>query len=149
QGRIDTGHKTLSSRLLVARRTADLAGEEESAHPLDLERRFELMRKHEVVFDCIARAQHVRVLESPQGAHEFDLNVFGHARRETVDIDLRYGATFRLDEDVVGCALGKLHHFVFDRRTITGTGAADLPGIARRSAEVLANDVMSALVGAG
>jgi hypothetical protein len=74
---VHPGDQTLRSGLFISRRAADLAGEKEPGHRLQLERGLELMRQHEVVLDGVAGADHLGALETAHGAHELELNSSG------------------------------------------------------------------------
>jgi len=56
---------------------------------------------------------------------------------------------FRLDEYLVLILVGKAMDLVFDRRAVTRANAFDDPGVHRRAIQVLADDVVGALVGMG
>src|SRR5436309_1804681 len=146
---VNAGHEALGRRLLVTGRAAYLTGKEQPRDALHLQRRLELVREHEVVFHGVAGAKHLGPFQPAQGAHEFKLDLLGHARREPVDVDLRRLPALGLDEDMVRFAVGKLHHLVLDRGAVARTGAADLARVERREVEMVADHAVGARVGAG
>ncbi len=139
---IDTGDQTLRRGLLVTRRAADLAGEEEPRHALHLERAVELVRQHEVVLDGVARAQHLGALEPAHRADEPKLHVLGQARRHAVHVDLGHVAALGLEEHLVGIAFGELHHLVLDGWAVARPAALDAPRVERRVVQIRADDAV-------
>jgi hypothetical protein len=72
------------------------------------------------------------------------LNVARQAHRQAVDVDLVHIQAFRLQENLVALAVGKAHHFVFERRAIARTDAGNLSVVQRRSPDVLPHEIVRA-----
>ncbi len=104
-------------------------------------------RIEEVVFDGVAGARDVGVLEAANGAHEVDLHVERQAGRDAVRIHLVRVEAFGLDEDLMRGPVREARHLVFDRGTIARSHALDEPGEHRRARTRAADDVVGALVG--
>ena len=68
EGRVDPGHQSLGGGFLVAGRAVDLPGEVEPRDRLGFQRRQELRRRGVIVFDRIAPAQDLRVLQARECA---------------------------------------------------------------------------------
>ncbi len=50
---------------------------------------------------------------------------------------------FRLNEELVGCTVGKLDHFIFDGRAIPRPRALNLPGVEGRPVQISPNNLVS------
>ena len=143
---VDAGEDPLRRGLLVAGRAIDLAGEEEAADRLRLERRAQRARIEVVVLDRVARTQQVRVLAAGDRAHERPLHVEGQRRRDPVRIDLVRREALGLEEDLMARAVGEAHDLVLDRRAIARPDALDHAGEERRAIEAAADDLVRPLV---
>src|SRR6185503_8002622 len=67
-------------------------------------------------------------------------------RRDAVRVDLVSVIAFRLKENLMTRLFGKLHHLVFNRRTITRPDAFDFSAVERRFVEVAPYRVMHGFV---
>ena len=145
--RVDAGDEALRGGFFVTRGAVDLAREKQARERLGLERRLEIARIEEVVFDGVARPRDVRVLEAADGAHEFELHVVRQAGRDAVRIHLVRVQAFGLDEDLVRGLVGESNYLVFDARAVARAHAFDLAGEHRRAIGGGADDLVRALRG--
>jgi len=125
---VDAGDQALRGRLFVTRGPVDLAREVQVAQRFRFQRRLEIARIEEVVFDGVTRARDVRTLETLDGVHELHLHVVGQAGRNTVGIHLVRVEPFGLDEYLVRGLVGEPHHLVLDARAVARADAFDLAG---------------------
>ena len=95
-----------------------------------------------VVFDGIARTEHLGVFETRNLAHGAELYIFRKARAESVDIDFTCVPTFRLYENLVTVLVGKTVDFVFDARAISRPQTPQPPIEHGRAVEALAQQIM-------
>ena len=123
---VDAGHQSLRRGLFVSGRAVDLPGEEQPGDPMRFERRLQLRRLDEVVFDRIPGPQHRGVLEAGQRANDVVLDVARQRHRKAVDVDLVDVEPFRLEIDLVPLAIREPHDLVFERRTVARTDAVNL-----------------------
>ena len=136
QSRVQARDNSLRRRLLISGRAVDLSGQEETRQALGLQRRLEFARIDMVVFDGIARPDHLHPLESGNGREDRELNLFRQRGRDAVGIDRGVVEPFRLQEDLVAVAVAEPDDLVLDRGTIARTAALDLTGIHRRAMHV-------------
>ncbi len=146
---IEPGDQALPRRFLIAGGAVDLAGEKETWHPPGLERRLQLARIDVVVFDRITRPQHLGLLQAGNGRDQRPLHLLRQGGRDAIRIDGRIVEPFRLEENLMPVALAEAHDLVLDRRAVARAAARDLARIHGRAMDVVANDAMGRLVGAG
>jgi hypothetical protein len=76
-----------------------------------------------------------------------DLHVDGEARRDPIGVDLTGMQALGLQEELMTLLVGKSNDLVFDRGTIPGPYAIDVPGKHGRPMQVFPNDVVGLFVG--
>src|SRR5690606_23276267 len=143
---IDAGQQSLRRRFLVARRSVDLAREEETPDRPGLERSLQRPRIEIVVLDRIAGTQQMRILETGDRADQLELDVERKAGRDSVGIDLVRRQALGLEEDLMRGLGGETLDLVLDRWAIARTDAIDDAGIERAPVEATANDLVRTLV---
>ena len=143
---VDPRHQTLRGRLLVTRRSVDLAREKETRHAVRLQAGPQLGRLDEVVFNRVAGPQHHRLFQPRQRMHEIVLDLRRKTHREAVDVDLVDVQTLRLEKNLVPLAVRKPHHLVFERRAIARADTGDLAVEQRRVVDVGANQLVNPVV---
>ena len=109
----------------------------------------QIARIEVVVFDGIAGARDVGLLEAADGTHQRQLHVERQAGGDAVGIDLVRVQPFRLEEDLVAVLVGEAHHLVLDGRAVARPDAFDDAGVHRRAVQAGADDFVGALVGVG
>ena len=144
---VEAGDQALRGGFLVAGGAVDLAGEVQAGDRLGFQPRVEPARIEIVVFDRVAGAGDVGVLEPGNRMHQRQLHVVRQRGGDAVRIDLERVQSFGLDEDLVRRLLGEAHHLVLDRRTVARADALDLAGVQRRAVQCAANDPVGALAG--
>ena len=118
QRRVDAGHQALAGGFFVARGAVDLAGEEQAGDFLGFERALEFRGIDGVVFDGVAGAQHLGVLEAGDRVQNCKLHFDRQRCAHAVDVDLVRVQAFGLEEELVRRLVGKLDDLVFDRRAV-------------------------------
>src|SRR5206468_9672307 len=108
-------------------------GQEEARQAPGLQRRLEFAGIDMVVFDGVARPDHLRLLESGNGREDRELNLFRQRGRDPVGIDRGVVEPLRLQEYLVAVAIAEADDLVLDRGTIARATALDLTGIHRRA----------------
>ena len=68
----------------------------------------------------------MRIFESRDRVHEFDLNIVGETGRYAIRIQFARIQPLRLDEDLVAAPVGEPDHLVLDGRAIARARAFDL-----------------------
>src|SRR4029079_6996558 len=114
---------------------------------LGLQRRLEIARIEEVVFDGVTGARDMRVFKALDRAHEFELHVVRQTGGDAVRIHLVGVQAFGLDKNLVRGLVREPHDFVFHRRAVARTYTFDLAGEHRRAIRGGANDGVRALRG--
>ena len=146
---IEAGQQALRGGFFIAGGAVDLAGEEQAADGLGLQRVLQPARIEEVVFDRIARAGDVRVLEATHAADQRQLHIERQRGGDAVGIDLDHVQPFGLDEDLVAGLLGEAHHLVLDGGAVARADALDLAAVQRRAVQRVADDLVGTLAGMG
>ena len=118
RGGIETGRETLGSGFLVTGRAVDLAGQEQSRQVSNLQRLVEPPRIDELIFDRIAGPDDLGALQAGDRADERLLHVCRKRSRYAVGIDQGIIQPLRLEENLMGVAIGEALHLVLDRGTI-------------------------------
>ena len=136
EGSVGSGHDPLCRRLLVAGRAVDLPGQEQAGDLLARERRCELIGGGVVVFHGIAVAHDPGVFEPRHEADHRVLHIPRQARRDPVDIHLLRPPPLRLEEQLMGFAVGEPHHLVFNARAVARPARLDLAAVHRRPVEI-------------
>ncbi|MNM68087.1 hypothetical protein D3C81_796370 [compost metagenome] len=146
---VQTGHQPLGGRLFIACSAVDLAGEEEVWNAFALHVGLEISRIEEVVFDGVAGAGDVGILEATDRTDDLHLYVERQAGGDPVRVEFVGGQAFRLDEDLVRRLVGEAGDLVLDRRAVTGAYPLDHPGIHGAAIQVVADHLVGLLVGVG
>ena len=120
---VDAGHQPLGGGLLVAGGAVDLAGEVEAFDRLRFQRRVQLRRRGVVVFDGVAPAQHLGVLQAGDEAEHPLLHVLGQAGGDAVAVIFERVAAFRLQENLVAVLVGEADDLVLDGRAVARPAA--------------------------
>ncbi len=138
---VDAGDQALRRRFLVARRPVELAAVEQSRDPARLERVAQLGRWHVIVFDRVARPEHLGRFEPRQRVQHRELHLGGQRRREAADVERLARPALGLDEDEMCGVVGELDDLVFDRRAVARADAADqVESVERRAVQVRAHE---------
>ena len=148
-GGVDAGDDALSGGFFVAAGAVNLSGEEEAGEVLAHEVRRELEGVGHVVFDGVAGAEHLHVFQSDYRAEELDLDGGGEGGGDSLDVDFLAGPGFAFEPDGVFVFVGESDDFVFDAGAVAGADAFDAAAVHGGFAEVGADEVVGALVGAG
>ena len=112
--RIGTGDQALCTGFLVTGGAVDLPGKIKSLDKTGFQRRAQVARIEIVVFDGIARAGNLRLLETEHAVDHLLLHVEGQAGGNTVRVNLAQLQTFGFDKYLVRRLVGKPHDLVFD-----------------------------------
>ena len=145
--RIQSGEKPLDCGLLVPRGAVDLAGEEQAAKRLRLERGVEVAWIEIVVLDGVSRPHDVSVLQPADRVHQVELNVERQTRGDAVRVELVRRQALRLDENLVARLAGEAVHLVLDGGAVARTDALDHAGKHGRAIEGPPDDFVCALIG--
>src|SRR5262249_437745 len=124
----------------------DLSCKVKATNALRLERRLQVARVEEVVFDRVPRPKNVRVLEALDRPDQRELYVEWQAGRDAVRVDFLRRQSLRLEQDLVARLAGEPVDLVLDRRAIAWANAGDDAGEHRRAVEAGANDVVRTAV---
>ena len=146
---IDAGQQALGAGFFVPGGAVDLAGEIQAGDIARFQRAAQVARVEVVVFDGIAGARDMRLLEAGDAAYESLLHVEGQRGGNTVGVDLARVQAFGLDEDLVRALVRETMNLVFYRRAVAWAGALDGASEHRRAVQVLADDLVRAFVGVG
>src|SRR5687768_14151254 len=142
-GRVDARNQSLGRGFLVPGGAVDLPREEQAGDPVRFERRLQLGRLEEVVFNRIPGPQHRSVLESRHRANDGELHVAWQRHRKAVDVDLVDVDPFRLEVDLVTLAIREPHDLVFERRTVPRSDAMNLTVEERTLIDVTAHEIVN------
>ena len=145
--RIDSRQQPLRRSFFVARRAVDLPGEKKPRHRLGFQAVLEIARIEIVVFDGIAGARDMGVLEPADGAHQSQLNIKRQTGRDPLRIDLMSIEAFRLEKNLVAILAGKSVDLVLDRWTVARPDTRDDTGKHRRPIQPRTNDVVGSAIG--
>jgi hypothetical protein len=108
----------------------------------------QVARVEEIVFDGVARARDVRVLEATDAAHELVLHVERQAGRDSrsdrTSCVSRPSGSMKIWCESLSA---KAHDLVFDGRAVTRSHAFDHTGEHRRAVRAGADEFVRALVG--
>src|SRR5205807_909989 len=143
QGSIDARDNSLAGGLLISAGAINLASEKDPFDLLLLKRAFKFGGIDRIVFNGVAGAKHLRVLEARNGFDDGELHVNWKRGAHTVDVNLVCVHAFRLEEELVRMLVGKFNDLVFDRRTVSRADRVNLAAVHRGTMDVLANDAMS------
>ena len=100
----------------------------------------------EVIFNCIAGTQQVRVLQTRHVVHDVKLNIEGQARRNSVRIPFIDMQALGLEKHLMTVLVGKALHLVLNGRTVARPDAVNDARIHGRSIQVRQNDVVNLLI---
>ena len=100
-----------------------------------------------VVFDRIARAQDVGLLQAHHRTHGVPLHIERQRGRDAVRVDLVRVEPLGLQEDLVAGLVGKAIDLVFDARAVARAHSFDHAREHRAAVKALADDLVRALVG--
>ena len=139
---VDARHEPLCRGLLVTRRAVDLSGEEKTPHGLRFERMVQLRGRKIVVFDGIARAVDLQMLETADAVQRLPLHFPGQRRREAVQVVFVCRAALGFEEELVLLLAGEGAQLVLDRGTVTGSDAVDRAVEERRAVKTAAQDLV-------
>ena len=103
----------------------------------------QLGRLDEVVFDRVARAQHVCDSSPGSDRTSRSWSLAGQAHREAVDVDLLDVETFGLEKELMPLPIRESHHLVFERRAVSRADSGNLAVEERRLADVAAHQLMN------
>ncbi len=140
---VDARHQALAGGLFVAAGAVDLSAEKEARDLLGLERAFEFGGIDGVVFDGVARPQHVGIFEAGDRLQNLQLDFDRQGGAHAVDVNLVGVQTLGLEEELVRDLVGELDDLVFDRRAVARTDGMDLPAVHGRAMNVFADDALS------
>ena len=104
-------------------------------------------RIEEIVFNGIARAGDVGVLETANRAYKSDLHIKGQAGGNPVGIQLAGRQPLWLNKDLVRAFVRKAMDLVFDTRTIARPHALNDTGEERGAIQPIANNIVSFFIG--
>ncbi len=111
---VDAGEEALPGGLLVAAGAVDLAGAEEAAHALRLQRRGQFADIDRVVLDRVAEAGDDDIAQGRDRAQDRQLHVVRQAGVGPLDVDLGRAPALRLEEELVGRLPGEADDLVLD-----------------------------------
>src|SRR6185503_60182 len=103
------------------------------------ERRKELRGGDEVVLDRVARPDHPCVLQTGDRREDLELDLFGQARGEAVDVEVVDVAPLRLDEDLMRGLVREANDLVLDRRAVARPDAPNASTIEWRVLQIVAH----------
>jgi len=149
QGRIEARHQPLCRRLFIARGAVDLSGQKQASQAPGLQRRIEFAGIDVIVFDGIARPDHLYPLKAGNGRQDRELHLFGKRCRDAVGIDRMIVEPLGLQKDLMALPVRKAHHLILDRGAVTRPAALDLAGIHRRTMHIGPDHLMGRRRGAG
>ena len=149
QRRVDTRHKALHRRFLIAGGAVELPCTVEPGDLFCLQGELKLSRVDAVIFDGVGRAEHFRVLQTGHGVEHGKLHILRQAGGKALQIHFVRVQAARLQEQLVAGLVGKADDFCLDAGTVarpdTGNGAVK-QGTAGK---VFPNDLMGLFVGVG
>ena len=87
---------------------------------LGLQRRLEFAGIDVIVFDGVARPNHLHPLKARDSGQDRELNLLRQRSRDAVGIDGGVVEPFRLPEDLMAVAVAEADDLVLDRRTVAG-----------------------------
>ena len=102
-----------------------------------------------VVFDGVAGAQHLGLVEAGDGVHNLPLHFHRQRGGHAVDVDLVRVQALGLEEELVLRLVRKLDDLVFDRRAVARADALDAARVHGRAMHVLANEAQRLRRGEG
>ena len=103
----------------------------------------------DIVLNGVTWAHEGCLLQAGNAVQHFELNLFGHGGGEVADVVFSGVPAFWLEENLVARLIGETHHLILDGWAVARTNPFNHTGEHRRTAEVLANDVVGVLVGVG
>ena len=106
-----------------------------------------LARVNVVILDGITGSKQLYLFESRNPSNKFFLNLFGHAGRDAIRINLVGLVAFRFKKNLMARLLAELDHLVFDRWTVARSYPLDVTAVERRLVEVSADYVMNLFIG--
>ena len=148
-GGIHAGEQTLGCGFFVTGGAVDLAGEEQTVNHLGFQRVLQILGIEIVVFDGITGAQYVGVLHAFDRLHHLQLDVERQRGGYAVGVQLMGGQTLGLDKDLVLVLVSETVNLVLDGRAVARAHPFDHTGVHRRAIQVVADDLVGALVGVG
>src|ERR1019366_1248842 len=97
-----------------------------------------------IVFDRIADAHHLRMLQSWDTTQHLHLYVFRQAGIHALHVDLAGAPSFWLQEDLMRDFIGKAHDLILNGWAIPWSDAFDNACVEWRAVQVVANDLVCA-----
>ena len=118
-------------------------------HALDAQGAVELGGVDGVVFDGVAGAQHLGLIEAGNGVHDLPLHFHGQRSGHAVDVDLVGVEAFGLEEELVLRLVRELDDLVFDGRAVARADALDAAGVHGRAMDIFADEAQRLRRGEG
>ncbi len=140
--RVHPRHEALARGLLVTRGSVHLSGEEEPGKSPRLERVDELLRKDDVVFHRVGRAEDLGPLQPRKGPDDFLLEIGRQRHRQAAQVGPLRLQPLWFDEDLVPLPLRESDHLVLYRGAVARTPSEDGAGVERRPVQVPADQVV-------
>ncbi len=139
---VDPRHNSLAGSLFVPGCPIYLPRKKQARNLLRFQSAFEFRGIDGVVFDRIARAQHLRCLQAGDRFQDLQLHFHRQRSAHAVDINFVRVQSFRFEVELVHFLVGKFHDLVFDRWAVARADRLNLTAVHRRAMNVLANDAM-------
>ena len=89
------------------------------------------------------------MFQSGDGAKEFFLDYHGQSGGHPLNVNFVGMESLWLQKELVGVAVGKSHHFIFNGGTITGADPFDNAAVHGGKVKILSNDVVGRGIGVG
>ena len=105
--RIDSCHQPLGCRFLISGRAVHLTCHEKSIDLFHLQRRLQLCRVKEIIFDSISRPVYLHLFQSFDRMKGIQLNLQRKRRRKTLEIIFIGIPTLWLQKKLMGILVGK------------------------------------------
>ena len=122
---VNARHQALRCGLLIAARAVGLAGAEQAADGLMLQRGSKLQRVQAVIVNRIACTHHPAMLQTGNSLHELQLDMRRQCGAHALHIHLVRAASLRLDEELVSVLVGKAHQLRLDGRAVARADTLD------------------------